>query len=50
MGASAAAPRRDVPTRANAARGHSSRKALAFAHPTQKSSLYYQNLMLVNSV
>jgi len=33
----------------NAARGHSSRKALAFAHPTQKSSHYYQNLILVNS-
>jgi len=29
MGASAAVPRRAVPTRTNAARGHGSRKALA---------------------
>ena len=36
-GASAAVPRRDMPTRTNAARGHGSRKALAFAHPTQNS-------------
>ena len=34
-GASAAVPRRAVPTRINAARGHGSRKALAFAHPTK---------------
>src|SRR5438477_614583 len=38
-GASAAVPCRAVPTRNNAARGHGSRKALAFAHSTEKSTV-----------